>query len=194
MGSVVQKKDKGILHELYARWRYEYDHLRPLYHYMERSDDMKICEVGVGCGENALHLLKSFNVDQLVLVDPYTPFSSNGYLFNHIEQGSNRRKAHRLLCDYDDVILWVEKSSVVACERFHDGFFDLVYVDGDHSVDAVYSDLCCWYPRVKSGGVLGGHDFNVPSVMWAVSRFADENNLSLQFVGCDWWIKKEEQL
>ena len=180
----------NVLKELWARYHYTWNHYRPCYHYIPHSMGMVVCEVGVGCGENALHLLKHFNIAQLVLVDPYTPFSSNWYLFNHIEQGSNRRKAHRLLCDYDDVILWVEKSSVVACERFHDGFFDLVYVDGDHSVDAVYSDLCCWYPRVKSGGVLGGHDFNVSSVMWAVSRFVTERKLGLNHVGCDWWIVK----
>ena len=36
---------------------------------------------------------------------------------------------------------------------------DCVFIDADHSHDAVVKDINTWFPKVKSGGVICGHDF-----------------------------------
>jgi methyltransferase family protein len=36
---------------------------------------------------------------------------------------------------------------------------DFVYIDADHSFDAVTVDLRTWYPKLKVGGVMSGHDY-----------------------------------
>ncbi len=38
----------------------------------------------------------------------------------------------------------------------------LVFLDGDHSYDGVYSDLEVWYDALLPGGVMGGHDWDHP--------------------------------
>ena len=45
-----------------------------------------------------------------------------------------------------------------AAEIVKDGFFDLVFIDGDHSYEATLSDIELWLPKVARGGILCGHD------------------------------------
>jgi cephalosporin hydroxylase len=44
--------------------------------------------------------------------------------------------------------------------EFQDGYFDWVYIDGDHSYEAVLNDLKAWYPKVKPGGYLALDDLD----------------------------------
>ena len=41
-----------------------------------------------------------------------------------------------------------------------EGSLDFVYIDALHHYDAVRQDIATWWPKVKSGGFLGGHDFH----------------------------------
>jgi hypothetical protein len=50
--------------------------------------------------------------------------------------------------------------SVEGSRQFKDGVFDWVYIDGDHSEDAVRADLTAWYPKVKPGGQLVCDDYH----------------------------------
>jgi len=36
---------------------------------------------------------------------------------------------------------------------------DFVYIDADHTYEGCKKDLKIWYPRVKQGGILAGHDY-----------------------------------
>ncbi len=49
--------------------------------------------------------------------------------------------------------------SVAASHEFADASLDLVFIDADHSYEAVKADIAAWGPKVKPGGVLGGHDY-----------------------------------
>lgn len=46
-----------------------------------------------------------------------------------------------------------------AAESLAETAFDWVYIDGDHSYEAVQDDLTNWAPRLKPGGVLSGDDY-----------------------------------
>jgi predicted O-methyltransferase YrrM len=41
---------------------------------------------------------------------------------------------------------------------------DLLFIDGDHSYDAVVADLRTWLPSLRSGGLLAMHDIDAPPV------------------------------
>jgi hypothetical protein len=40
-----------------------------------------------------------------------------------------------------------------------DGELDFVYLDADHTYEAVKADIAAWWPKVRVGGTLGGHDY-----------------------------------
>jgi predicted O-methyltransferase YrrM len=63
---------------------------------------------------------------------------------------------------------------------------DLVYIDANHDTESVYRFLQEWYPFVKGHGVLCGDDWTWPSVVAAVRRFAEENNLVIVASGNFW--------
>lgn len=65
--------------------------------------------------------------------------------------------------DLDDCVIVHRKSSSSAAADFADESVDLVFIDADHSYEACLADICSWWPKLKFGGLMLGHDF--------VSRF-----------------------
>jgi hypothetical protein len=55
----------------------------------------------------------------------------------------------------------VRKFSADAAKDMPDGSLDVVYIDSNHVYDAVIEDITLWSPKVRSGGLIGGHDFRV---------------------------------
>ena len=72
--------------------------------------------------------------------------------------------------------------------------FDLVFIDALHDYASVYEDIRLWWPKVRIGGMLCGHDFNHqwPGVERAV---ADSFDLMQVGVSSDsvWFIIKQDE-
>ena len=47
----------------------------------------------------------------------------------------------------------------VCVEEVADGFFDFIYVDARHDFKGVYEDLVAWWPKLRTGGIMAGHDY-----------------------------------
>lgn len=68
---------------------------------------------------------------------------------------------------------------------------DIVYIDGDHSYEAVSLDLSLWYPKVISGGFICGHDYDTkswPGCKKAIDQFIQNNHLSLITFKDNSWV------
>lgn len=80
--------------------------------------------------------------------------------------------------ELDSVLKWFPKetwdfyemTSHSAAALVPDDHFDFVFVDADHSFEAVKQDIHDWLPKVKPGGWLCGHDFNKVGVDRAVRK------------------------
>jgi predicted O-methyltransferase YrrM len=57
-------------------------------------------------------------------------------------------------------------SSLEASKLFDDDSLDFVFIDAAHDYDNVVADLKAWYPKIKKGGVLAGHDFYPDQPTW----------------------------
>ncbi|MFM9042561.1 MAG: class I SAM-dependent methyltransferase, partial [bacterium] len=68
-------------------------------------------------------------------------------------------------------------TSLEAAAEFADDSCDFVFIDASHEYREVRDDLAAWYPKVRSGGVLAGHDYHWPGVSRAVRDFATANGL-----------------
>lgn len=74
-----------------------------------------------------------------------------------------------------------------AVSMFADAYFDLIYVDACHLLDAVRQDLVDWYPKLKPGGLFAGHDYHdvdhpAIQVRQAVDEFCNRECLVLDFI------------
>jgi len=74
---------------------------------------------------------------------------------------------------------------------------DVVFLDGAHDFHSVLGDLEVWWPRLRVGGFMAGHDFSMadPGVMQAIWRFfhrplhADYTEVFLD-TDYTWWVQK----
>lgn len=91
----------------------------------------------------------------------------------------------------DRVFTPVKKSSVEAAKEFADQSCDVIFIDMGHSYEAVKQDLQSWYPKLKTGGYIAGHDIDKEDVKLAVNEFfkSDYNT-----IGARCWIVQKETL
>lgn len=145
-------------------------------------------EVGVSAGLNAENICKTLNPKRLVLVDSYLPFYTNG---GSIESHELLKKAAFTRLK-NKPVEWRLLPSTMAAKAFNGEEFDFVYIDANHEYTHVKDDISAWYPHVKKGGVIGGHDFGLhfPGVVQAVREFASSNGLIVADFYPDWWIIK----
>ena len=57
-----------------------------------------------------------------------------------------------------DVVHPMVMKSNVASTVFQDNTLDLVFIDGEHYYKSVMEDIALWYPKLKQGGIMCGHD------------------------------------
>jgi len=137
-------------------------------------------EVGVCDGIYSEKLMD--NIPDLILygIDPYTEYP--GYPKERIEE--KRRQAIERLSKYPNYIL-VEARSTEAAKLIPDKSIDFVFIDGAHDYESVMEDIKTWYPKVRDGGILSGHDYyqgksGGMGVMEAVDKFIKATGLELQ--------------
>jgi len=88
----------------------------------------------------------------------------------------------------------IRMASLEAAKLYKESSLDFVFIDAAHDYTNVKNDIQAWYPKVKPGGILAGHDYccGWPEVIKAVNDFVLENNLFLSQAGYEqcWVIKK----
>lgn len=119
-------------------------------------------EIGVQKGEHAELLLKEWG-GFLYLVDCWKHQDSSIYpCMGNVSDDDHelfymdavdRLKAY---ASHSEII---RDYSTAAADKVPDGSLDFVYIDSNHTYDAVTADLRAWYPKVRPGGMIAGHDF-----------------------------------
>lgn len=83
---------------------------------------------------------------------------------------------------------FLRMTSLEAAQQIPNGSLDFIYIDGNHLFDHVIADLNAWVPKVRSGGVVAGHDYaersNTPfiQVKKAVDHYTREHQIDPWFV------------
>lgn len=64
------------------------------------------------------------------------------------------------------------EDTVTAAQRVPDASLDFVFIDADHTYEGCRQDIEAWFPKVKTGGLIAGHDYNDgwPGVLKAVNE------------------------
>lgn len=104
--------------------------------------------------------------------------------------GGNVRKQfdkHMLALDLERRVRVLQAPSPFAATRYEDGTFDAVFIDAAHDEDSVTNDIGAWMPKVKSGGIIAGHDCDEPGVIKALDNYFFTERLNT--MGRCWWVR-----
>lgn len=80
--------------------------------------------------------------------------------------------------------------STTAAQEFKEEYFDWIYIDTDHSYETTRDELQLYAPKMKPGGIMGGHDYRMGNwvsmyrygVIEAVHEFCVKHNWELIYV------------
>lgn len=170
-----------------------------------RTDMMKylcvpqstVCEIGVHQGAFA-QFLYTLYPRMLVLIDPFVGVVPSGdqdgnnvvnadleKVYQHLLKTTLPLKNIRLQRGYSQNVL----------PHYPDNCFDVMYIDGDHSYEGVKRDLELALKKVKPGGFICGHDYEMNhmktpntydfGVKRAVDEFCQTHGLEICAKGLD---------
>ena len=137
-------------------------------------------EIGVRWGRNANFVLNNFDISTIHLIDPYCELPYLTHIFNSESVKTYKDSAKNDLKPFKDKCVWYEDFSQNVIDKFDDNSIDIIYIDGDHSYEAVLSDLTLFYPKIKEGGLIIGDDYNEDGVKQSIEEYSKENDIKYE--------------
>lgn len=140
-----------------------------------RSLDLKMgIEVGVRDGNFSRHILKTTPIKFLYGLD--------------IEI---RPTAKRLEAEFPGRYKLYKGRSPEFASNFPDEIMDFIHIDAGHGYEDVKKDLQGWWPKLKSGGIFSGDDYDDVDnpaegrygVIQAVNEFMEQHSLEFYVTG-----------
>jgi hypothetical protein len=120
-------------------------------------------ELGSFQGQFANHILNSWN-GKLICVDLFDRNDNpdlnklNGF-YSTFEKNLILPTFNQNLKNFTNRLLTIQSDTLNASQFFPDNYFDFIYIDAEHSYQSVVNDITHWYPKLKSKGLIAGHDF-----------------------------------
>lgn len=133
---------------------------RDLYKLLSNVAEAVCCEIGVAEGYFSADML-SWGIRHLYMVDMWECSPTMRGDASSPQEWHDRNYTSAM----DRVARYAEKFTVLRgpssrmAQHVPDGSLDLIHIDGDHSFQGVLADLVEWYPKIKSGGIVSGHDY-----------------------------------
>jgi hypothetical protein len=154
-------------------------------------------EVGSAFAGNAESILLNTDVQRLYLVDPYQHFPGYDDPMNVDQDKFDRIYLYvieklRPFGSRACVIRGTSKSMAKIWEEP----VDFVFIDAEHTYEAVVSDVIAWLPHVKVGGLITGHDYkheNFPGVTQAVNDVFGSIGWTIEDAGAYVWAVKKKR-
>ena len=173
--------------------------------YKEVVNDFKgghgtFVEVGVWLGKSLSYLgveiINSGKNIDLLCVDTWkgskehdTPENVGGYdYFNALKQDRFFEMFLTKIDPIKHIVKPIKNTSIEAAKTFLDNSIDFLFLDASHEYPDVINDLISWYPKIKNGGILAGHDYDWESVKSAVDTFCKIKGITVMPKSNTSWI------
>ena len=154
-----------------------------LQHYCSIINKPKLLEIVVFRGEFLDYIVKNCSIRSIDAVDLFNCITCSGnvdgnYVVKY-DVGQSFKELYDKYKDVENVRLFKSDSSSYLNTQ-PDNMYDIVYLDGDHSYEGVKRDLISAFSKVKNGGYIMGHDYEMNmkkalhSYDFGVKRAVDE--------------------
>lgn len=129
-------------------------------------------ELGLSYGRTFLHLLKHVPNLTLIGVDLWAPQPGNPGPEDYVgwPHEQNERRVREGAKEFGGRAVIYKMRTDEAAALVPDGSLDFIFIDADHSAEAVRRDIELWSPKVRKDGWICGHDINWPSVREVVEQ------------------------
>ncbi len=170
-----------------------------------RHSSMCGAEVGVLQGATSRVLLKHLPELRLYMVDLWSIFAEDSEYYCSGDSAAREEQMASYLHEAEATTVFAKRrrlmmrmDSLTAATHVADGSLDFVFIDANHICEAVKADIHAWWPKIRSGGILSGHDYGCRRDrrgIWGVSRAANEFTERRELEvhtgpGHVWWCKK----
>lgn len=143
-------------------------------------------ELGVEAGLYSEVLCKTIPGLQLDCVDAWKAYKGYREYVSQEKIDTFYAAAQERLGAYS--VKLVRKFSMDAVKDYADGSLDFVFIDGNHTKPYVFADITEWSKKVRSGGIVSGHDFiarkgvSAHQVKEAVYEYTELNKITPWFI------------
>jgi predicted O-methyltransferase YrrM len=133
--------------------------------------------------------LFALHCKQLYCVDPWLPYWE---ITDHEKIQTAEIQFDSMRKNYTNIVKYKMTSSDASYE-FAPHSLDLVYIDSDHSSENVEKEINLWVDKIKSNGVIAGHDFNLPTVFNVVTKYFDPTFIEI-FNDASWIVSIDKRI
>jgi predicted O-methyltransferase YrrM len=138
-----------------------------------------IAEIGVAQGKTTSLLLSSCPNLKMIAVDCWPR-----------EFARMEKKFWQHVAPYQNRLQFIRADSAEGAKQVPDASLDAGFIDADHSEAACTKDIVAWLPKIRSGGLLCGHDYNWDPVKAAVLKTLGEpSEVFWPDALWIWWVK-----
>ena len=143
----------------------------------------RICELGVAQGENLKTMISHTFPNYVLALDAWSEevcphYKQKRHDASYAEVQKYCTYAEKWSGAKIDVI---KGDHSLLVDNYEDESFDYIHIDSDHRYEQVKRDIEQWWPKVKMGGILSGHDYTSYSelygVIQAVNEFVKDNKI-----------------
>lgn len=147
-------------------------------------------EIGVFKGEFSRNILERWN-GTLYLIDPWRELSDEEYLdsSNHKNHQDAFAQTMESIKGFESRAFMLRGLGEEMVHLFKDNSLDYIYIDGNHDYDHVKQDLELWWPKLKAGGLLAGHDYLLDFDWEKQPKLDNGKDIHVWANGYDWSIR-----
>ena len=134
-----------------------------LKYYCSNITNPKLLEIGVFKGDFLEYIVENCNIGTIDAVDLFEGITCSGNADgNNVIHYDVGMSYIELEDKYKDKNVKIHKSnSIKFLQEQNDNNYDIIYIDGDHSYQGVKNDLINSYRKIKNGGYIMGHDYEM---------------------------------
>jgi hypothetical protein len=171
-----------------------------LKYYSSILNQPKLLEIGIFRGDFLNYLVSECNYGSIDAVDLFEGITCSGDADGNNVQHYDVGKSYIELLDKyksNENIQIHKANSITFLQNVEDNYYDIIYIDGDHSYTGVKNDMENAYKKIKNKGYIMGHDYEMNmekanttyefGVKEAVDEFCinyNQNIISKAYDGC----------